>query len=177
MGERGRPKTPTALIELAGNPGHRAKASLQDEPKPEATLPQCPRGMSGIAKKEWIRITRHLYDLGLVTEIDLMALAVYCDAVQMYIVMRKFIKKQRKYLDANGKEKASQQINGTVLRGEAAYFYGRNSQTQSEYNAMKAAADTILQISKQFGMTPSARSRMTVEKPVKARAIDEFIDD
>ena len=163
MGERGRAKKPTALIELAGNPGHLSKASLKDEPKPEVTLPQCPRGMSGVAKKEWLRITQHLYDLGLVTEIDLMALAVYCDAVQMYTAMRKYIKKQRKELD-----------DGTVLRGEVAYFYGRNSHTQNEYNAMKAAADTILQISKQFGMTPSARSRMTVEKPVKARAIDEF---
>ena len=148
---------------------------MTDEPKPEVTVPECPRGMSGIAKREWLRITTHLYDLGLVSEIDLMALAVYCDAVQMYVAMRKYIKKQHKYLDANGKETALQQIDGTVLRGEVAYFYGRNAQTQSEYNAMKAAADTILAVSKQFGMTPSARSRMTIEKPVKARAIDEFL--
>ncbi len=148
---------------------------MTDEPKPEVTVPECPRGMSGIAKREWLRITTHLYDLGLVSEIDLMALAVYCDAVQMYVAMRKYIKKQHKYLDANGKETALQQIDGTVLRGEVAYFYGRNAQTQSEYNAMKAAADTILAVSKQFGMTPSSRSRMTIEKPVKARAIDEFL--
>ena len=137
---------------------------MTDEPKPEVTVPECPRGMSGIAKREWLRITTHLYDLGLVSEIDLMALAVYCDAVQMYVAMRKYIKKQHKKLD-----------DGTVLRGEVAYFYGRNAQTQSEYNAMKAAADTILAVSKQFGMTPSSRSRMTIEKPVKARAIDEFL--
>jgi len=84
----------------------------------------------------------------------------------VYTEMRRHIKKQREVLP-----------DGTVLRGTVAYFHGRNSQTQSEYNAMKAAADTIVQISKQFGMTPSSRSRMTIEKPVKARAIDEFIDD
>lgn len=73
----GHNRKPTALKILQGNPGRR-RLEPEKEPQPELAIPRCPAGLSGAARAEWRRITPHLYDLGLLTEIDLSGLAGYC---------------------------------------------------------------------------------------------------
>jgi len=167
MGERGPARKPTSLIKLSGNAGHHIKAELDNEPTPEVVIPECPHGLLGAAKKEWFRITKELYDQGLVTELDVQLLKDYCISVQIRDDMWEYIRKCKKYLDG-----------GIKLEGPAAYFYGRNSQTTPEYNAMKSAQDRIIAIAKQFGMSPSSRSRLKTFKTVEVQdaGIEGFLN-
>jgi phage terminase small subunit len=58
----GRRPEPTALKELAGNPGKRALNT--NEPQPGG-IPKCPPHLDKIAKAEWKRIAAELTTLGL----------------------------------------------------------------------------------------------------------------
>src|SRR5262249_30285062 len=75
---RGRPKLPTKLHILHGNPGHRPLNT--NEPEPETSIPELPTILVGEALLEWHRITAELLQLGLVTKVDRAALAAYCQA-------------------------------------------------------------------------------------------------
>jgi P27 family predicted phage terminase small subunit len=168
MGERGPAKKPTNLILLSGNAGHHKKASLEDEPKPKNEKPRCPTDLQGIARKEWRRITSELYDLGLVSKIDLQAIKTYCINVQIRDELWEYLRTYETILD-----------NGKKLTGISAYLAGRNSQNTPEIKAMREAETTILKICQQFGMTASSRSRMKVSKPVEweSSGIEGFLND
>ncbi len=68
---------PTALKLLEGNPGKRPLP--MNEPKPAPTAPKCPSWLHKDAKKEWKRISTELERLGLLTQVDMAALAGYCE--------------------------------------------------------------------------------------------------
>jgi hypothetical protein len=74
----GPPPTPTNLKLLRGNPGKRQLN--QREPDPEPSIPSCPQHLNKVARREWRRVTKQLFALGLVTQLDRSALAAYCDA-------------------------------------------------------------------------------------------------
>ena len=166
MGQRGPAKKSSDLIKLSDNAGHHIKAEIEDEPTPEIVIPDCPGGLLGEAKLEWFRLTKLLYDQGLICELDVQVVKDYCIAVQMRNDTWDYIRKCVKYEQ------------GTKLTGPAAYFQGRNSQTQSEFNAMKDARNYIMEFAKQFAMTASSRSRIKTFKPIKAKkaGIEAFID-
>lgn len=72
----GRPPKPSHLKIISGNPGRRP---INDrEPKPKLTIPPCPRHLDGEARKHWQKMAKKLHGLGLLTEIDGDALALYC---------------------------------------------------------------------------------------------------
>ena len=90
MGNGRRPK-PTAMKELAGNPGHRP---LNDaEPKPDKAAPEMPKGMLKAARREWAAIVPSLLRIGVLSNIDGKALAAYCDAYAHWELARKQIEK------------------------------------------------------------------------------------
>jgi len=49
-----------------------------NEPKPKLAIPSCPPHLDEEARKEWRRIAKELFTLGLLTKIDRAALAGYC---------------------------------------------------------------------------------------------------
>src|SRR5262245_39786622 len=75
----GPPRLPTNLRLLRGT--YRSdRHSNPNEPRPPIAVPPCPKLIRGdpIAHKEWRRITRELYRLGLVTNLDRAAVTAYC---------------------------------------------------------------------------------------------------
>ena len=74
----GRPRKPTNLKILNGNPGQRALE--QDEVKPNPWAPEMPDWLSNRAKDEWQAMAPKLERMGLLTEIDGAAFAAYCQA-------------------------------------------------------------------------------------------------
>jgi P27 family predicted phage terminase small subunit len=150
MGHRGPPPEPTRLKLLKGNPGKRA---LNDaEPQPPAKAPPCPPELSDLAKKEWRRISRLLLELGLLTEIDRAALAGYCDAYATWI-------------------KSGEELQRTPL-----VIIYKGLPMQSPYVAIhNAAGKQMLQYLQQFGLSPSSRSRVRVDKPEAADELDEIL--
>ena len=138
MGRRGPPPKPTSLKLLAGNPGKRPLN--RREPQPERRTPQCPRQLTPSAKREWRRISKELASLGLLTRIDRAPLAVYCQAWARWLECEDRLRKH-----------------GVVVRGadgtpvQSPYFRIANE-------AMKQMARMLIE----FGMTPSARSRIEI---------------
>jgi len=76
--KQGRPRKPTELKILEGNPGKRPLPTNEWKPKPMA--PKCPNWLHKYAKKEWKAIVPKLEEYGLLTEVDATALAAYCQA-------------------------------------------------------------------------------------------------
>lgn len=74
----GRPRKPTRLKLLAGNPGKRSLP--KGEPQPKVEAPKRPLWIVGRAKAEWDRIVPLLLELRLLAKIHMMALAAYCQA-------------------------------------------------------------------------------------------------
>ncbi len=150
MGRRGPPPQPTALKLAAGNPGHRPLN--QSEPKPEAVTPTCPPHLSRAAKAEWKRIVPELEKLGLLTRIDRAALAAYCGSWARWVQAEKKLDKGNLVVIApNGYETPS------------AWF-----------TISRTAADQMRKFLVEFGLTPSSRSRLSVEKPKAADPLDEI---
>ncbi|MCE7982531.1 MAG: phage terminase small subunit P27 family [Caldilinea sp. CFX5] len=149
----GRPAKPTALKQLAGNPGKRA--TNKNEPKPTAKRPSCPKHLTGEAKKEWNRTSKLLFELGLLTELDRAALAAYCQAWAQWVQAQEEMSKptfQMIELTDKGYPVASLWLNVAA-------------------QAMKQMKTFLTE----FGMTPSSRSRVTVAPEPEADPYEEFL--
>ena len=73
------PKKPTALRVLEGNPGKRPLPL--NEPKPAPICPEMPDFLDVRAQEEWKRLESELVSVGVLTRVDGMAFAGYCQAV------------------------------------------------------------------------------------------------
>jgi P27 family predicted phage terminase small subunit len=150
----GRPRQPTQLRLLRGNP---SKRRIPPEVQPLRRVPDPPSCLMGDALLEWQRITPILVKLGLLTEIDGPALAAYCQAFA-------------RWQDAE-RELAE---HGPVITSPNGY------QVQSPYIGISNRAVTIIKaFVQEFGMTPSARSRIALEgqelDPDRGDAFDLFL--
>ena len=68
----GRKPKPTAIKKLEGNPGKR-KLNTK-EPIPAKGMPECPQWLLAEAKKEWERLADLMNQMGVLTEVDMVAL-------------------------------------------------------------------------------------------------------
>lgn len=136
MGLRGPAPTPTVLNELRGNPGKRK--APEGEPKPPAVMPPRPPILTGDARGAWDWLAPRLFDLGLLTEIDGVALATYCQAWAQFV-------KATKELKANG-------YTFTTSKG----YVGVSPMLAVQSRAI----ETLNRVGAQFGMTPSSRTRI-----------------
>ena len=67
---------PAKLRILEGNRGHRP---ILENPEPKRVYMRCPQGMGKEGKKIWKRYYPVLFDLGLLTEADVLAFKRYCE--------------------------------------------------------------------------------------------------
>ena len=64
----GPPPTPTNLKMLRGNPGKRKLNT--NEPDPPPAIPSCPSHLDKVAKREWRRISKELFEMGIISKLD-----------------------------------------------------------------------------------------------------------
>lgn len=133
----GRTKKPTNLRILQGNPG---KVPInKNEPKPDVLIPAAPDFLVGYALEEWHRVTPILERLGLISDIDVMELAAYC---QCY----------KRWREAEEKLRVS---NMTIITANG-------TEIQSPYISIANRAMTQMhQFAGQFGMSPASRAGVT----------------
>lgn len=136
----GRKPKPTALKKLQGNPGKRCLNGR--EPKPDSRLPYCPRHLPEEAKREWNRVAKELQRIGVMTFVDRAALAAYCAAWARWVEAEKALEKEE-----------------PVVTSDKGNVY-QNPWVGVARQAMK----DMLDAAREFGMTPSSRSRIKVEK-------------
>ncbi len=139
MAQRGRKPKPTAIKVLEGNPGKRALS--QYEPKPEKKAPRCPTWLEAEAKKEWKRTAKQLEQLGILTEVDMAAFAGYCQAYARWKEAEEFITKH-----------------GTIVKTPSGYW-----QQVPQVSIAQTYLKIMSRFCEQFGLTPSARSRIVTD--------------
>lgn len=166
----GRKPIPTQLKLLRGNPGKRP--INQDEPQPEVCIPRAPKHLDAEAKKEWKRITHFLFELGLLSELDVAALSAYCVTFSRWIRAEKEIQKTaEKHGTDNGElilTKEKKDKDGNVIGG--------GNIIQNPYLAIaNRALKQMKEILPEFGMTPSSRSKIHVGGPKQEDEFETFL--
>jgi P27 family predicted phage terminase small subunit len=140
----GNKKKPTALEKAQGCPGHRG-LNL-DEPKPPSmsSFPKPPKIFDDdpVASQEWKALGPILFEMGLITPVDLTAFMNYC-------------KNRSRWLEAE----EDVQLNGITIEEER-----RDGGVTIKKNPAVTASVQyqmlMYRILTEFGMTPSSRARL-----------------
>ena len=135
---------PTHLKLITGNPGKRRLNEA--EPKPEALIPDPPPELSADAREEWDKISPRLLAAGLLTAIDRAALAAYCQAYGRWVQAERALAEMAKRDLVTA---------GLLIKTKN----GNAIQNPLVGTANKAMSDMV-RYATEFGMTPSARSRV-----------------
>ena len=136
MGARGPAAQPSALQAARGNPGKRPLN--KQEPTPERGIPPKPEWLTGPGSALWDRLTPHLDQAGLVTQVDAVALETLCFVYGEWCGCAKDVRRK-----------------GRFCQGA----FGR--QQRLEFSNSIKLIKQLLPLLDRFGMNPSARSRMT----------------
>lgn len=149
MGRRGPPKKPTILKLVAGNPGGRKLNHLEPVPPPGDAEP--PSHLDERARLVWDQVVPKLTRIGLARSVDGEVLARYCQLIVMWRDSTQFIEKNgRSYpvrADSDNPKKP-----GKIIRFAAF----------PEVGLVMRLSRELLAIEREFGLTPSARSRIQV---------------
>ena len=133
---RGRRPKPTRLKMLTGNPGKRRLN--EDEPRPDANIPECPPELGPVARTEWDRLVDELAVLRMLTNLDRAALAAYCGAYALWADATVQIEKY-----------------GAMIKSPTGF------PIQSPYlSIVNRQAEIMMRIASEFGFTPASRSRI-----------------
>ena len=152
MAKPGSKPKPSVLKELAGNPGRRPLN--ENEPKPGPANLNVPRGrLPKEGARVWKQLAKPLADMGVLTEVDLIAFEMLClhyaTARQAADVLKQF------GLFVRDKDKKSR-------KNPAAQIFRDNSQHLRAYLA-------------EFGLTPSSRVRIHAIDRVDERSLAEIL--
>lgn len=155
MGKRGTKPTPTAMLKLRGS--WRGDIN-KDEPQPEVGIPEMPDYLGENAKACWDELAPMLVELNVLTIADRTALALLCETYSNWRRSQDMLAKHGDVYpikDDNGKVKYLQ---------------------QTPYVSMsKAYAKQLKDMLCEFGLTPSARSRVqTVQDSQTSKAEDKM---
>lgn len=147
MATRGPKPTPTHLQLVRGNPGKRKLPKKEDELPVVVEEVTPPAFLSDDAKVEWGRMINALVALKLVSQLDRAALGAYCQAYGRWAQAERALAAMRER-DSN--------THGLLVKTT-----GQNVvQNPLVGIANKAMADMV-RYAAEFGMTPSARVRLT----------------
>lgn len=122
------------------------------EPKPAADKIKMPRGLSDKARTHWRAISGELKAAGILTNVDVHALRLLCEAFADYV-------------DANERLKNT----GPVIKGPAGL-----PMVSPLFSVVEKSHKRVLGLLTEFGMTPSSRTRVAAVE--KAPEADPFAD-
>jgi P27 family predicted phage terminase small subunit len=154
---KGRPIKPTRLKILDGEPN---KDRINyNEPSPVINRPSCPAHLSTPARTEWRRLTKELFDLGLLTNIDRAALAAYCQSYGRWVEAETQLKKLA-LMNPTTKGLLYKTANDNLII---------NPLVKIAQNALELMHKYLIE----FGMTPASRTRIHA---AKAEVSDDPMD-
>jgi P27 family predicted phage terminase small subunit len=149
MGRRGPPPKPTVLKLVSGNPGGRPLNTREPIPPPGDAEP--PPHLDERARLVWQQVVPRLSKIGLARSVDGEALARYCQLIVMWRDCTVFVEKNGRAYPVRA-ESGDPKKPGRIIRFEAF----------TETTLIMRLARELLAIEREFGLTPSARSRIQV---------------
>src|SRR5260221_1661848 len=141
MARRGPPPQPRTLRLLRGNPGKRSLHS--GEPRPPSATPSCPRWLSPEAKRAWRGLIPLLRAMRILTRVDRDALVAYCQTYARWKAAEEFLVK-------HGEVYPLRDEHGNV----------RYMQAFRQVSIARDLLYSLRSYQQEFGMTPSARTRV-----------------
>lgn len=148
---KGRKPKPTHLKILNGNPGKRPLNT--NEPKPALASGECPDHLDPRAREVWERLAPEFVRLNLLNLLSAETLAGFCDSYARWVVATEEIRKT-----------------GEVVKAPSGY------PVQNPWRAIaNKAFDQWTRLAADFGMTPSAMSRIGI-KPPDSKPNDPWAD-
>ena len=142
----GQKRLPSKLKLLKGS--YRKERENPDEPVYKVEIPKYPSHLSNRARKEWRRISAILFNQGLLTNVDMACLAAYCQAYGRWAEAEAKLKKSKTLLIKT--------TSGNIIQNPL-------------LGVANTAMKLMLQSLTEFGMTPSARSKVTSKKSEKKK--------
>ena len=140
----GRPPKPTALKELAGNPGKRPLN--RNEPKPRVTIPTAPSWLTVEGKKEYRRTAKLLLGMRVLTEADMVALASY----------------------AHEFDEWRRACNVLALEGKVITSEKGGKYLHPMWGVANTHFKNMIKLMQEFGLTPASRTRIEAQ-PVEEK--------
>ena len=152
MGRRGTKPTPTAILKLRGS--WRADIN-KDEPMPESGIPECPEDLECMAKDCWDELAPLLDDMNVLTVADGKAFELLCITFSNW-------KRSEQMLKEHGEVYPIRDNNGQIK------YLQQSPYVAMSRNFGKAFKEMLCE----FGLTPSARSRVTVNSDKQSNQAD-----
>ena len=151
MGKRGPRPAPTGVKLARGT----LRSKPKTEPQPPASGIVMPGHLGEVAQAKWAELLPLLQGVKVMTDADVEALARYCDTYEWWLATRAILKKDG--------------CTYPILNdaGEVKYVAQR-----PEVSIAHKLATQLRQLEQDFGLNPSARTSLHVEKP-KADGDDE----
>lgn len=144
MGRRGPPRTPTSQLKARGSS---LVGRNPNEPTPSKGKPRCPAWIEDDeVSKAWHRIADLCDDMGVMTRVDGDALGRYC-------VMWKMWRDALAFVRENGMSYVTKDKDGKPAGARA----------WPQVKIANQLATQLLRLEQEFGLTPAARSRISVE--------------
>lgn len=154
MGKRGPKPTPRAILKLQGS---RLADYNPDQPEPDLAIPRMPAWLLPMAKTKWKELVRELDALGVIATLDATALATFCQAYARYRECETYVSKHGltfRMTDQQGNE------------------VDRICDMAREMDRLR---DYMLRAHADFGLTPSARTRISVSRKPKKDELEKFL--
>ncbi len=144
MGRRGPPPAPTATLKLRGS--WRGELN-KDEPQPPPGRPRCPPWIDAYGKSAWRQIVPQLEQMGVLSKIDGHALVVLCQTWARW-------RKAEEFINKHGETYPVKDDAGKV----------RFLKKFPQVSVAESCAKTLNRFMQEFGLTPSARTRISIPK-------------
>ncbi|MFY0690769.1 MAG: phage terminase small subunit P27 family [Paracoccaceae bacterium] len=158
MAVRGRKPVPSAIKLIQGNPGRRPVKKEQS--RTAALPPSPPSALKGDALREWKRVTKALGPLYMLSQLDRAVLAAYCSAYGRWKSATDALTAAAKHSPYCGL--LIETTNGNLVQNPIVGIQRR-------------AADDMVKFGTEFGLTPSARSRLGLQVPAgEPNPYDDF---
>lgn len=148
----GRNAKPIHLHLLEGNKNRLTKKQIEQRLeaeqrlKPKSDKIKPPTWLDATAKKEFKRIASELMELDLLTNIDVNALAAYCDAYSDYVKCTQIIQEEGLMVEYTNKAAETNKVPHPLL-----------TKKKQLYEQMRSIAS-------EFGLTPAARAKIAIPK-------------
>lgn len=147
MGARGPAPKPTALKVAQGNPGRRQLNDNEPVPPPGDVAP--PSWLSAVGREVWAQLAPTMIPMRVLTTADVWTFARYCEAFARYLELRQFLA-----------SKGSASTVYPVKDADGNVRYMLEIPQAAEYRQLHKM---LLALEREFGLTPSARSRIRIE--------------